>query len=462
MAGIGFVLRRLSRQDSLLGVAQALFFSTLVAAGPWLVTIVVLGALTFFMGREQDSALLEAFRPIIIYNFQFSLLLVSPITIIATRYMADCLYRREPDKIVDLIVGGSVLLVAILMPIATIFYFVIAGLPIAQGALGMVNFLMLGILWLLSVFVSATRDYLFISLSFLTGFGLALVLAIAGGRVYGVEGILLGMTVGIGVTVGALLARITANFRSAPRRPFAFLTYFTRYWELAVGSFAFTLATWIDKWIMWSAPEASHGPAGFVFYPGYENAMFLASLSSLPVFGLFLMSVETGFYERCRAYHAAIGQHASLDEIGALQQSITTSILQSLRNLAVLQGILSAILIFLAPQLFDLLGLNFVDVGIFRFAVCGMFFFVFLLFATVLLTYFDARRAACGVQVFYLGINAIASYISLQLGPNYYGYGFFFASVLACGMAVLVFARVLNVLPYLTFVVNNAQLRRSS
>ena len=81
MAGIGFSLRDLARRDDVLGTLRAFMHATLVAAGPWLVTILCLGTLSIVatdLAADQDVAI---FRIVVIYNFGFSLTLTGPVAI---------------------------------------------------------------------------------------------------------------------------------------------------------------------------------------------------------------------------------------------------------------------------------------------------------------------------------------------------------------------------------------------
>src|SRR3546814_19228855 len=45
MAGIGFVLSRLTRQDNMVGVAVGYVYAALVSSGPFLVTVIAMAAI---------------------------------------------------------------------------------------------------------------------------------------------------------------------------------------------------------------------------------------------------------------------------------------------------------------------------------------------------------------------------------------------------------------------------------
>ena len=51
MAGVGFVLRKLTARGDLLGLAQGYFHASVSSSGGWLFTILTLSAITFFGPR---------------------------------------------------------------------------------------------------------------------------------------------------------------------------------------------------------------------------------------------------------------------------------------------------------------------------------------------------------------------------------------------------------------------------
>ncbi|MGQ3027349.1 MAG: exopolysaccharide Pel transporter PelG, partial [Ferrovibrionaceae bacterium] len=95
MAGIGFVLRRLTQRDDLLGLAQGYLLSALVSSGPWLLTVLAIAGVNLIGTAVAGIAQVEQFRIVIIYNFGFSLLFSGPILLVGTRYLADRIFTRD-------------------------------------------------------------------------------------------------------------------------------------------------------------------------------------------------------------------------------------------------------------------------------------------------------------------------------------------------------------------------------
>src|SRR3546814_10356580 len=83
-------------------------------------------------------------------------------------------------------------------------------------------------------------------------------------------------------------------------RSFAFLRYFPRFWQLALFGFAYNLTIWCDKLVLWLAPDAERTAVGLISNPAYDSAMFLANMTTVPVLAIFIIAIETEFFERDR------------------------------------------------------------------------------------------------------------------------------------------------------------------
>ena len=70
MAGIGFQLRKLSRQETISSVVAAAGHAAVIAAGPWLFTIFSLAAITALTEEIVGRQTVSTFRVIVIYAFE--------------------------------------------------------------------------------------------------------------------------------------------------------------------------------------------------------------------------------------------------------------------------------------------------------------------------------------------------------------------------------------------------------
>jgi uncharacterized membrane protein len=331
------------------------------------------------------------------------------------------------------------------------FYF---HMTIALRLAAFANMFLISGVWLLSVYLTALKDFSAVTWTFIIGMTVAVLCTEYFGHRQA-AGMVAGYNVGLAIIVFTLTARIFAEYPYHLTTEFAIRPYWKKYWELAVGGFFYNGALWVDKWIMWYAPEAVQLPTKMRFFPDYDSAMFLAAMSILPSIALFVFSIETNFFHHYRRFYGNILAHASLRRIRQFHGKIMEAILEGGRNIVVLQGIIAFLFILLAPQIFEKIHMFFIQLGIFRLGVLGSFFQVLVLFSTIILSYFDCRRENMWIFIFYFLSNSVLTLIFMQMGYQFYGYGFFLASALTFLLAAgILFAHVRK-LPYHAFITNN-------
>ncbi|MGB0683613.1 MAG: exopolysaccharide Pel transporter PelG [Magnetovibrionaceae bacterium] len=457
MAGIGFVLRRLTQRDDLIGIAQGYAYSAMISAGPWVITILALSSINLFAGAFASIEDIATFRIIVIYNFAFSLVFSGPIILVVTRYLADRIYLREIQGAVGALFGSMLLLFVVCTPVVVGFYLWMTDLPVLIAIMGIWGFFLTTGVWLVNVYVSALKDYTAITRAFAFGLAVSAAATIWGSQAFGLIGMLVGFNLGLALIFFGLLARVFAEFPYLVSKPFAFLSYFRKYWELAAIGLLMNVALWIDKWIMWWAPEREV-LAGFVFYSDYDSAMFLAYLTTIPSLALFMIAVETRFFISYQRFYADIQDHCSLKRMQENQQAIIDDILRSSRVLITLQGAIAAVTILAAPRIFDLFGISYSQLGIFRFGVLGAFFHTLIMYQLILLSYFDRRRYLTIIHTVLLVTNGTFTMIGLHLGFPFYGYGFFISTVVTVVIGFWLTWSVLSRLPFIAFLKSNDSL----
>jgi uncharacterized membrane protein len=455
MAGIGFELRKLSRRDDLLGVLTAYSHSSIAASGPWLFTVLCIAGISLWGGQLVSLPHLTLFRLIIIYNFAFSLVLSAPITLLATRFLADAVYESDVREAPGMLLGALITLFAITSVFAVPFYLIYVDVAPITRLAALVNFFLVTGIWIASIFLTALKDYRAVSRSFGYGMVIAFASTLFAARAESVAAMLVAFNGGLAFIVFSLVTRIFAEYPYPVRAPFSFLRCARRYWEVGLGGLLYSAAIWVDKWILWFAPEAERLPSGLVSNPDYDSATFLAYLTIVPSMAAFVLTIETRFFERYLRFYRDISRHATFSEIERNHEHLLRELVESLRNLVILQGAFSYSVILLAPKLLDWLRINFLQLGMFRLAVCGALFHVLFLFMSILLSYFDLRRDAIRLNLLFFTTNAAFTLVTLVLGFRFYGYGYFLSSLVTATVAFVVLTQHLRDLPYQTFVVNN-------
>ncbi|MCP4754705.1 MAG: exopolysaccharide Pel transporter PelG [Proteobacteria bacterium] len=455
MAGIGFQLRRLSRQDNLMGTFQAYIYSALISTGPWIFTIIALGGISMFAGQFASREILGEFRRIVIYNFAFSLVMSAPVFMVVTRYLADSIYREDVSDTPGLLLGSMALLFGLEMPVVCVFYLCYSEIETVLALCAIANFLLISGIWLVSIFITALKNYKAIIQAFALGMTITVAASVLLSERYGAVGIVGSFNLGLSSVTALLIARILVEYPYPFKKPFAFLSYFGKYWEIALSGLVYNLAVWSDKWVMWFAPEADRSSGKLILYPNYDSAMFLAYLTIVPAMAMFVMSVETDFFERYRRFYRDIQEQATFRQIQENQVQMIGSVVHASRGFLVLQGSICFVAILLSSRIFDFLGINYLQLGMFRFGVLGSLFQVFTLFLTILLSYFDNRRGVLLTHVLFLVTNGLFTLLFLKLGFRYYGYGFFLASLVTFAVAAFMTMKYIGNLVYHTFITSN-------
>lgn len=456
MAGIGFVLRRLAARDDLAGLFQGYLYSAIISSGPWIFTIITIAALVAIGSNFLLVEEITNFRIIIIYNFAFSLVLSSPVFMIATRYLADLIYAEKVERATGMYLGAMTMLFATQAVIVVPFYFIYTDLLPLERIGAVANYFLITGIWLASVFITALKDYKSVSRTFAIGMFTAFSSTLFLAPYFGTAGMLAGFNFGLLIILFSLTARVFAEYPDRPQSPWAFIGHFKNYWELALSGLLYNLAIWVDKWIMWFAPEGELHPNGMISNPDYDAAMFLAYLSIVPALALFTFNVETRFYERYLRFYQDIQNHATYDRIEKNHFSLWDAVSHSARSLLLLQVSIVIIGIFFAAKSLELMGISFSQLGIFRFGLLGALFHVFALFLNVVLSYFDVRRQVLAVSLFFFVSNALFTWITMHWGFAWYGFGYALSAILTFVLAYILVQRHIINLPYQTFVARNA------
>jgi uncharacterized membrane protein len=465
MAGIGFQLRKLGRQETITSVVASAGHAAVIAAGPWLFTIFSLASITVLTQQVSGLETLATFRVIVIYAFAASLVLTAPVTIVATRLMADALWSRQPEQVRPLLLGAYAC--AMVVTGAGVALLLLVLRPAVHLSIVLMSAtLLVSLIWVTLAFCGAVRDYWGVTMSFLVGMLVSLVatvsLAIMGAGAAGMAG---GFVLGLAVAFLGMAQRVLATFPHAVTDPSAgvvgMLEGMRRYWHLAAGALAGTAGVWIDKWLFWLSPEGEAVEGGFLHSPLYDSAMFIASLAIIPSLAAFVVRLETDFFDRYQQYYATIKSHGTIGQIEAARARLAGYTLDNLTLITVTQAGVCAVLVLSAPLIVDVLSLQFRQTAILRFGALGAVFqFVFVACSAMLL-FFDRRRLYLALQLVFLALSAGLTVATLRLGEDYHGVGYFLACLVASFAAYRMADTTFDRLNFLTFIGNNPSIEAS-
>jgi uncharacterized membrane protein len=187
--------------------------------------------------------------------------------------------------------------------------------------------------------------------------------------------------------------------------------------------------------------------------------MFIAYLTIIPALGLFVTSIETGFFEDLRSLLEAIQRRAPLDRINQTSEALEKKTFQMIYRVLVTQGTICIIVVVASAAIVPWLGLKYEQLGILRLGVIAAFFQFMFLTCTTILLFFDRHVRFLFLQLEFLLLQFALTVFSVRLGPEYWGYGHLLACATSAFTSVVVLERTMGNAVYLTF---SAALRQPS
>lgn len=455
MAGIGFELKKLAGRRGMLAPVASLGHATVVAAGPWLLTVIALSLIQsrVTMETEWRSSSVQA---LIIYCFCLSLVATAPITAVAVRIASDQLYLKHFHKLVPIFLVATLASVASGLGLALLVFASLLNLPFKDLSLAAVSCGIVSAMWPAMAFCGMVRRYGAISRAFI--FGLATSVALT----FAAEQFEMSATVeamafaaGLGLTTIFLQATFLGTFASAPagdhKTPLAATQDTSSYGWVALGALFSALALWADTWVMWLGPLQVISSEGLATAPFYDSVMFLARISMVPALAFFIIWVETAVFDRVLAYIAAIRGTGTLERILKEATGLRATIRQMLTSVLLVQLVASCALALLAHTAIDASGLLFQQTGLLRNGAIGALFHVIFLAATTILLFLDRVRAFALLQGLFLALNASLTLAVSHFLPDAPGLGYVIAAALGAIVAVLVLEETSEDIVALTF-----------
>jgi len=196
---------------------------------------------------------------------------------------------------------------------------------------------------------------------------------------------------------------------------------------------------------------------GLLSSPNYDGAMFIAYLTIIPALGLFVTSIETGFFEDFRHLMDTIQNRAPLDRVGQTSEALGKKTFEMIYRVLLAQGTVCILGVIASAAILPWLGLRFEQLGILRLGIIAAFFQVMFLTCSSILLFFDNHLRFLLLQIVFFMLQLILTMFSVRLGPEYFGYGHLLACAISALAAVVVLERTMGRAVYLTF---SAALRR--
>lgn len=452
MAGIGFELRKYLEDDSFSGTVKAYGFAGLISAGPWVLSIVGVMLIGIVALMQDIGALpIRQFATSVTWVMGASLILTGLLQLAFTRFIADKLYAQSIELINANLFGALVLTTAVSASIALVLAFAVFHEAFAYEFLMVGNFVTLSNIWIVVIFVAGLKRFKLILYAFAVAYSTTVVLSLLL-LPYGLLGLLAGLLIGHAVLLFLILAVVLPEYPVTLKVRFDFMKRAQIFPSLIAIGFFYNLGIWIDKLMFWLEPSTSEhiiGPLSSSLI--YDLPIFLAYLSIIPGMAVFLLRIETDFVQAYDGFFAAVKGNAGLGEIESLGNEMVQSVRQGLFQIIRIQGATILILYLLGPTMIQWLGISEQYVQLYYINLVGVGAQVLMLAVLNVLFYLDKLKQALLITSVLLVSNATFTWISLKMGPLYYGDGFGLSMMLTAVVSLVVLSRELEKIEYHTF-----------
>ncbi len=451
MAGIGFELRRLLRDESFCGLLRGYGYAGLISSGPWVISICGMMAIGVLGAGGAHAAVTGPFQVAVTWMTALSLILTGPLQLMLSRFIADRVFEQREERVLPNLLGALGLSTGVGAAVAGTAVGLLFQEPLGVRLLLMACFVVLCDLWVLVVMLSGLKEYRAILWVFLLGYGLSVAWAL-GLRGWGLTGLLAGFLVGQGWMGVALLALVLRRYPLEQLVSFDFLRKDQAFYGLAAVGLLYNLGVWVDKLLFWLDPATSRpvlGPLRASLL--YDLPMFLAYLSLIPGMAVYLVRIETDFAEQHAAFYAAVREGGRLPEIERLRGEMVTAVRRGLSEIFKVQGLTILFLLLAGPRLLAALDLSPHHLPLYGIDLVAAGGQVLLLAVLDVVFYLDQRRVALWLTLELVGANTVLTLLSKVLGVSFYGYGFAVAVFLTAVTGLVVLSRKLDRLEFETF-----------
>lgn len=458
MAGIGFDLRRLMRKDTLYAVMQTYTYAGLIGSGPWVISIVAILVIGLFGAvNTSQSVIVEQFQVAISYLMAGSLILTSPLQMLFTRFVADRLYEQRGYMILPNLIGALSVTVAASASIAAIALALWFDGSFAFRLCILTSFVILSCIWIMQIFASAINPPSRLVLVFAMGYAITIAAALSLRR-FGLEGLLFGFISGQAILFFLLLIMVVRQFPADRLVAFSFLQRREVFPGLALTGLLYNLGVWSDKFIFWGDELTGVAVVGPLrASPIYDFPIFLAYLSIIPGMAVFFVRMEVDVADQCHRYYQTVTQGGTYTDILNEKSSLIAVITRSLLDMLKVQTVATMVLLMFGDEVLLLFGMSLLYRPLFSIDLVAVAMQLIVVAILNFLFYMDRRKMALGLCLLFFVANTLFSWVSLNAGPQFYGYGFASAVLLTALAGAICLSSTFDRLEYETFMLQPVQ-----
>lgn len=452
MAGVGFELKKLFQKKGMVQQLKAYVYSTIVVVGPLLLTmLLVLGIQLMMIHFSYPYYLRERFISGVIYAFIFSYLIVSLISMVITRTVSDRIYQKKYEDILPIFYRT----LQCILPVSAligIIYLILAPLSIVLKFTVYLFYMELILIWTLSIFLSAVKDYRKIVLVFVFGIGVGLIgtyLLFAWIISPSVENLMMVLISAFLLAIALLWWNVETTFFVQNSPEHITVRELFRYPSLMCISFVGAFGLFSHQFIEWLGPSGVWIDGTYRMAPRYDVAVYYAFLSILPSLVISVVSLETNFYTQYKRYYEWNIQHGTVDDIVQTQRDMAKVLGHEISKLMGIQLLFSILSIIVGIRLLPYIGFTMTQIEVFVILVMGFYAYSIYSNIIVILLYFDDRKGTMWLTILFTALTVLFSVLFLFLELQ--GVSFFLATSVSVIIAFLRLSHMIKNLHYYTF-----------
>jgi polysaccharide biosynthesis protein PelG len=452
MAGIGFQLKKLFREEGIINNVKAYGYSSIVTIGPMALCIfLIIFSQYLLVAVDTPLGERDRFMAATQYAFIFSQIVTGGFNMVISRYVADMTFIKKEENVLASMYGLISICLLLGGVLALLLYYN-SPLSIYFKLTSYLFYCELIIVWVQCMYVSALKDYMRIVRSFSVGVLIAIILlwtCIKVLHLNNATALFVCLDIGFLVIILMFLKNIKRFFRINNFSYFDFMVYIEKYPFLLLIGLFYMFGLYGHNLVIWQSDLQVVIDSTFHIAPYYDVPVFYAYLTILPAMVIFMVSVETSFYDAYKLYYERILEGFSLQDILIAKRNMFEIIEVELKFLSEVQLFITITAIAAGVQLLPKIGMTSEQIHIFTILVLGNLFFSIMFTCILILLYFDAQKSALITTLFFSISSLIITIIILKSGN--YGFSLFISSFIGLAVVLYKLKEYLNNIDYYTF-----------
>lgn len=455
MAGIGFELKKLFKKEGLLSNLRAYLYSIFVTVGPVVISVIAITFMKFlltYIGVARYD--IEILQGTIMYSFIFSVILSSGYCMVLSRYLSDRLYMKKEEDILPALYGSLSVMIFVSGVIGVIFYFP-SPMNDVYRFFSYLLFVELTIQMVLNTYISAVKNFRKVAFSFLYGTIVAAVIGYLLIR-YTVLDEILAVLIAFDLCFFLVIVLLTFEIQQYFGRKstlyFNFIKYFRNFRMIFFTNLFYFIGFYAHSFVFWSFPETNHIIENtYVYSPVYDIPSFYAFLSIIPTMVIFIVKIETAFYEKYKNYFFLVNNGACLEDVEVAKREMKRSIYKELIYIMEIQLFFTIAFIILGRRFLPLSGFTASMIDMYSIISLGYYCFIIMFVVMTILLYYDNQKNAFWIALIFMTTSFLFALVTIHMGENYYGTGFFIAALLSLILAINRLKNYLDNIEYYVF-----------